>query len=68
MSKLWIGNGHLVLPDRVVSGGSVLVEDGKITAIKAAVTAVDPDKAFVIVCDAKEVMGEGFGEISADSL
>ena len=33
MSKLWIGNGNVVLPDRVVSGGSVLVEDGKITAI-----------------------------------
>ena len=41
---------------------------GKIGAIKAAVSAVDPQKAFIIVCDAREVFGEGFGEYSADSL
>lgn len=33
MGKLWIGNGQLVLPDRVVSGGSLLAENGKIVAI-----------------------------------
>lgn len=33
MTKLWIGNGQLVLPDRILSGGSVLVEQGRITAV-----------------------------------
>ncbi len=41
---------------------------GKIAAIKAAVKQVDPDKAFIIVSDAKEVFGEGFGEYGADSM
>ena len=41
---------------------------GKMGAIKAAVSSVDPEKAFIIVCDAREVFGEGFGEYGADSL
>jgi uncharacterized membrane-anchored protein YitT (DUF2179 family) len=41
---------------------------GKIGAIKAAVAAEDPEKAFIIVCDAREVFGEGFGEYGSDSL
>lgn len=40
----------------------------KIARIKAVVSEVDPDKAFVIVTDAKEVYGEGFGEYSEGSL
>lgn len=36
-------------------------------AIKATVTAIDPI-AFIIVCEAHEVLGEGFGEYSPDSL
>ena len=56
----WTGNGKKVL--------MCAAKPGKIVAIKAAVTAVDPDKAFVIVCDAREVLGEGFGELSANSL
>ena len=39
----------------------------QIAAIKAAVTAIDPN-AFTIVCDAHEVLGEGFGVYSPDSL
>ena len=39
----------------------------KIARIKAAVINLDP-KGFVIVTDAKEVLGEGFGEYSNDSL
>ena len=39
----------------------------QIAAIKAAVTAIDPI-AFIIVCEAHEVLGEGFGEYSPDSL
>ena len=39
-----------------------------IAKIKAVVAEVDPDKAFVIVTDAKEVYGEGFGEYSEDNL
>lgn len=41
---------------------------GKIARIKALVAEVDPEKAFVIVTDAKEVYGEGFGEYCDDSL
>jgi len=41
---------------------------GKIAAIKAAVKQVDPDRAFIIVSDAKEVFGEGFGEYGADAM
>ena len=39
----------------------------QIAAIKASVTAIDPH-AFIIVCEAHEVLGEGFGESSPDSL
>ena len=39
----------------------------QIAAIKAAVTGIDP-AAFIIVCEAHEVLGEGFGEYSPDSL
>ena len=38
-----------------------------IVPIKAAVTAIDPN-AFIIVCEAHEVLGEGFGVFSPDSL
>ncbi len=38
-----------------------------IAAIKGAVTEVDPG-AFVIVCDAHEILGEGFGTYSPDGL
>ncbi len=40
----------------------------KIARIKAAVAQVDPKNSFIIVTDAKEVFGEGFGEYSGDSL
>ena len=40
----------------------------KIARVKALVASVDPDKAFVIVTDAKEVYGEGFGEYGEGSL
>lgn len=40
---------------------------GQIAAIKSAVTTIDPN-AFIIVCDAHEVLGEGFGEYTPDSL
>lgn len=39
----------------------------QIAAIKTAVTAIDPN-AFIIVCEAHEVLGEGFGEYTPDSL
>ena len=39
----------------------------KMSLIKAAVTKLDP-KGFIIVTDAKEVLGEGFGEYSENSL
>lgn len=40
----------------------------KIARIKAVVSEIDPEKAFVIVTDAKEVYGEGFGEYNDDSI
>ena len=39
----------------------------KMARIKAAVMEIDP-KGFVIVTDAKEVLGEGFGEYTENSL
>ena len=39
----------------------------QIAAIKASVMVVDPT-AFIIVCEAHEILGEGFGEYSPDSL
>ncbi|MBD5161383.1 MAG: YitT family protein [Oscillibacter sp.] len=39
----------------------------QIAAIKAAVTALDPN-AFIIVCEAHEVLGEGFSEYTPDGL
>ena len=35
--------------------------------VKATVTAIDPN-AFIIVCEAHEVLGEGFGAYTPDSL
>lgn len=39
----------------------------QIAAIKAAVIQIDPN-AFIIVCEAHEVLGEGFGAYTPDSL
>ena len=39
----------------------------QIAAVKGIVRQVDPG-AFIIVCDAHEILGEGFGENSPDSL
>lgn len=39
----------------------------QIAAIKKAVTNIDPT-AFIIVCEAHEVLGEGFGKYSPDEL
>ena len=39
----------------------------EIAAIKAAVKAIDPD-AFLIVCNAHEVLGDGFREYKKDGL
>lgn len=43
------------------------VKPSSIAKIKSAVVVVDKD-AFIIVCDAKEVYGEGFGVYNDDSL
>lgn len=40
----------------------------KIARIKAVVAEIDPKRAFIIVSDAKEVFGEGFGEYGADAI
>jgi len=39
----------------------------QIGTIKSLVTSIDPN-AFIIVCEAHEVVGEGFGEYTPDSL
>ena len=39
----------------------------QIAAIKKSVTNIDP-AAFIIVCEAHEVLGEGFGKYSPDEL
>lgn len=35
MSRIWIGNGKIVLPDRVEDQGSLLIDGGKIAAVNA---------------------------------
>ena len=45
----------------------MIQEANKMAKIKAVVMEIDP-KGFVIVTDAKEVLGEGFGEYTKDSL
>lgn len=44
------------------------VRKNKIPVVKKAVLAFDPDKSFVIVCDAIDVFGEGFGNYSSSGL
>lgn len=39
----------------------------RIAALKQTVNSIDPD-AFIIVCDAHEILGEGFGAYSPDGL
>lgn len=39
----------------------------EIVAVKRLVNEIDPT-AFFIVCDAREVLGEGFGEYKPDGL
>lgn len=69
-----MGLGATILQGKGAYSGSnknVLMcaaKPAKITAIKSAVTTIDPEKSFIIVCDAREVFGEGFGEFSPDSL
>ena len=52
MSKLWIGNGRLVLPERIMEAGSALIEDGKITAVGVGCPAdaqqVDVQGAYIL--------------------
>ena len=45
----------------------VAIRRREITAVKALVKELDPD-AVLIVCDAREVLGEGFNEYSPDGL
>lgn len=42
-------------------------KNNQIASIKATITAIDPD-AFIILCETHEVLGEGFGAYSDDSL
>ncbi|MBE6642707.1 MAG: YitT family protein [Clostridia bacterium] len=44
------------------------VKKNKIAVIKSVVSKHDPERAFVIVCEAKEVFGEGFGDYSGIGL
>lgn len=55
----WTGNAKNVI--------MCVFRQNHIAAIKAAATALDAS-VFFIVCDAREVLGEGFGEYSEDSL
>lgn len=44
------------------------IKKNKMGAVKKIVADVDPEKAFIIVCEAKEVFGEGFGDYTGISL
>lgn len=56
----WTGNDKKIL--------LCTVKKNKIAVIKAVVSKHDPERAFVIVCEAKEVFGEGFGDYSGIGL
>ena len=45
-----------------------VAKPSKKSQIREVVAAIDPEKAFIIVTDAREVFGEGFGEYGSDSL
>ena len=45
-----------------------VAKPSKKTQIREVVASIDPEKAFIIVTDAREVFGEGFGEYTSDSL
>ena len=45
-----------------------VAKPSKKAKIREVVASIDPEKAFIIVTDAKEVFGEGFGEYNSDSL
>ena len=65
--------GVTILPARGAYTGTerpvllVAIRRRELTAVKALVKELDPD-AFLIVCDAREVLGEGFNEYSPDGL
>ena len=45
-----------------------VAKPGKKAKIREVVASIDPEKAFIIVTDAREVFGEGFGEYTGDCL
>lgn len=69
-----LGLGATILDGHgAYTGGSKRVlmcaaKPNKMTLIKHTVTTVDPQNAFMIVCDAREVLGEGFGSYTPGSL
>lgn len=69
-----LGLGATILEGRGAFTGSdkrVLMcaaKSSKIARVKSVVVEIDPDKSFIIVTDAKEVYGEGFGEYNEDTL
>ena len=65
--------GVTILPARGAYTGAerpvllAAIRRREINRVKALVKELDPD-AFLIVCDAREVLGEGFNEYSPDGL
>lgn len=45
-----------------------VAKPSKKTQIREVVASIDPEKAFIIVTDAKEVFGEGFGEYTGEQF
>lgn len=45
-----------------------VAKPSKKTKIREVVASIDPEKAFIIVTDAKEVFGEGFGEYCGEQF
>ena len=56
----WTGNDKKIL--------LCTARKNKIPFVKKTVLSFDPDKAFIIVCDAIDVFGEGFGNYSSIGL
>lgn len=58
---------HALIPQLPIGVLLCAFSRGQIVTVKTIVKEADPD-AFVIVCDAYEVLGEGFGVNMPDGL
>ena len=70
MPEIVYEDNHLIVavkPAGLLTQGDVTGDDCLLDQLKRYIKELDPD-AFFIVCDASEVLGEGFGEYDPQGL